>query len=210
MNVLILRGGMSYRSMFQRNGWNTIHGMGGIPEGNKIDLICFTGGTDVNPKLYNHKRHRFTSSSDVSRDEIEQEVYRKARERGIPMVGICRGAQFLCVMNKGSLYQHVTNHSAPHSMVTKDGERFGVSSTHHQMMNPSSTGEVVGWAEGLSSVYEIGDERQIGSPFRGHEPEAVLWKDTKCFATQYHPEYFMKNVKAVDFFFDYVNRIIKK
>jgi len=207
-NVLLLRGGMSYAEMFRRHGWTVIFGMGKIPENERVDLICFTGGTDVNPSLYKHNRHRYTSTSDVARDEIEMSIFQKAREKGIAMVGICRGSQFLCVANGGTLYQHVSNHNKPHSMVTKNGKRFVVSSTHHQMMNPKG-GELVGWADALSSTYEGAAEKELPVPFRLREPEAMYWKDTKCFATQYHPEYFSQDVPAVDFFFEYVERITK-
>jgi hypothetical protein len=74
----------------------------------ECDLVVFAGGADVNPALYNERAMACTTFSQ-SRDQEEVRVYHTARRLGLPMFGICRGAQFLHVMNGGQLWQNVNN-----------------------------------------------------------------------------------------------------
>src|ERR1019366_1982428 len=77
----------------------------------KIALIVFTGGHDVWPELYNENVCWNTYHS-VERDLYEGRMFEQAQEYDIPCVGICRGAQFLCVKAGGKLIQHSTGHSS--------------------------------------------------------------------------------------------------
>lgn len=54
------------------------------------DLVLFTGGEDVSPSLYNSPKHHTTSCSPM-RDEYEVKEYKKAKDLGLPCIGICRG-----------------------------------------------------------------------------------------------------------------------
>lgn len=159
------------------------------------DLIVFTGGADVNPRMYGSPRHVLTNFSDF-RDDHDKAVYEIAKINKIPMVGVCRGSQFLTVMQGGSLIQHVTGHLGTHFMHTSKGKAFLVTSTHHQMMYPSERGEVIGWAKGLSQQYETGLHKD-NEVFRKdmtddegvvREPEVVRYPD-QVLCVQYHPEY---------------------
>ncbi len=184
-----------YDSFFNRLGFNT--DLDYPP-----DLVVFTGGSDVSPKLYNQSAHP-TTTTNWARDVREMEVFNHFSQQGIPCVGICRGSQFLCVMNGGSLIQHVSNHAiyGTHEAKTHDGRTIEVTSTHHQMMYPNG-GEpyiLLAWAEGLSHFYQGGDKDfKVGKDFK--EPEVVLWPEDKCLGFQGHPEYMPENSNAVEFF----------
>lgn len=149
------------------------------------DFVVFTGGTDINPELYNEPRHPATSPSDHKRDKREVEIFQLALNYGIPMVGICRGAQFLCAMNGGKLHQDVRGHTRTHLMFTKKRRPFLVSSTHHQMMRPNyHRATLLGW----------GDQGALED--LTPEPEVVWWKDSACLGIQYHPEYLDPSEEA--------------
>ena len=159
----------------------------------EIKLVVFTGGNDVDPTMYKDYRHPKTNSN-VQRDHMEKEYFDTALKNKVPMVGICRGSQFLTVMNKGSLVQHVTGHGlvGTHSIKTKEGKQVEVTSTHHQMMFPKGDDyTVLAWAEGLSKQYELGST--VAHPKTGDtstkEPEVVWYNKTNSLAVQYHPEY---------------------
>ena len=111
----------------------------------KPDLMVFTGGEDVNPALYGEKPHVSTRFNE-KRDRFERQVWTDYKD--IPKIGICRGGQFLNVMNGGEMWQDVDKHgvSAGHDManlVDLGGTKFhrdyvlNVTSTHHQMMVPA-------------------------------------------------------------------------
>lgn len=158
----------------------------------EIKLVVFTGGADVDPSMYKDKIHH-TTHSDINRDKMEEEYYHQAVKFDVPMVGICRGSQFLTVMNGGVLIQNVTNHAivGNHSIITKGGKTVEVTSTHHQMMFPKKDYEVLAHAQGLSTEYAMG--ATTAHPKTGthttDEPEVVWYNKTNTLAVQFHPEY---------------------
>ena len=155
-----------------------------------VRLVVFTGGSDVTPQLYDEQKNSKTHNNE-DRDKNERDVFYKALGHKIPMVGICRGSQFLCVMSGGKLVQHVTGHSGRHLMRTHDDRCFEVTSTHHQMQLPPADAQILGWADPkLSNVYE-GHNGQELKPEK--EFECVFYSKTKALGLQYHPETMNEN-----------------
>ncbi len=72
-----------------------------------LDGLILTGGVDVQPELYGAARHPLTDPARPDRDAWELALLRGARERGIPVFGICRGLQVINVAFGGSLHQHL-------------------------------------------------------------------------------------------------------
>jgi len=66
--------------------------------------VVFTGGADVSPFMYGEKKLSVTCN-DEHRDEQEKLFFERYTK--VPKVGICRGGQFLNVMNGGKMWQHV-------------------------------------------------------------------------------------------------------
>src|SRR5262245_793233 len=75
-----------------------------------IRVVFFAGGADVSPSFYDERPGSRTRGVDAARDEQERDLFRLARAANLPMIGICRGAQFLCVMAGGRLCQHLDGH----------------------------------------------------------------------------------------------------
>lgn len=206
MLVSIIQGGISYEKMFVGNGWDIEH-ITQYKQVNRLtDLILFTGGSDLSPSLYGQRPHPKTYVSDRNRTAHEHQIFLKAKRKNMPMVGICRGAQLLCVENKGTLIQHVTNHSlgGTHKIITGNGEEFDVTSTHHQMMQPDSSARIVGWSTGLSKEYGGSSGETVDLEIAGVEPEVVLWDSFDMAGFQYHPEHMRIDSEAVKFFFEIV------
>jgi gamma-glutamyl-gamma-aminobutyrate hydrolase PuuD len=121
------------------------------------------------------------------------------------MTGICRGIQFLNVMNGGTMMHHLEGHAGSvHMMDTASGEEIMVNSLHHQMCLPGPDAKVLGWAsEPLSQLY-IGSHDEIVD-YHGPEIEALFYPKSGCAGVQYHPEMMRSNsegalwyVKMVD------------
>lgn len=72
-----------------------------------LDGLILTGGLDVQPELYGAERHPLTDPARPDRDAWELALLRGARERGIPVFGICRGLQLINVAFGGTLHQHL-------------------------------------------------------------------------------------------------------
>lgn len=178
------------------------------------DLVVFTGGHDVGPHIYGDNPHP-TTASNANRDTREREVFTMAALLDIPMVGICRGAQFLNVMNGGFLIQNVNNHgiAGTHQIKTTSFGEVQVTSTHHQMMLPQRDYELLGWSENIATIFETGgviDVHKHGSKlFVGDifkEPDCVWWSSTSCLGVQYHPEYMNKDSGG----WKYFNHLLRK
>lgn len=158
------------------------------------------GGSDITPRLYGHKQS-ITTYSGGRRDLQEWALMKKAVEMGIPIIGICRGAQMLCALSGGYLFQDVSSHAGPNHMVlTSTGERFMTNSIHHQMMcvPEGVEHEVLAWAEERRSTrYIYQDDLEHIPPEK--ELEYVYFPKTNGFAIQWHPEGMEDDCMATQF-----------
>lgn len=167
----------------------------------KADIIVFPGGADVNPKLYGFKEHPSTYISEYS-DKRDIVAYEAMRPDQLA-VGICRGAQFLCVMNGGKLIQNVKGHAIgrthPIRTVQSPTIELQALSLHHQMMYPFNLPDDCytmlyksncGY-EYCDSVSENGKPLNLDFVYDYGEPEVVVFhKENKPIglAIQSHPE----------------------
>lgn len=75
----------------------------------RLEGVVFSGGEDVEPKRFGEET---VEGKDVSvslgRDQFEFNFFQKVYGRGIPILGICRGHQFINVALGGTLYQDLT------------------------------------------------------------------------------------------------------
>jgi putative glutamine amidotransferase len=75
-----------------------------------LDGLIITGGRDVGPESYGQQPHPATDESVAEnrlRDALECALVEGAIERGLPLLGICRGAQVINVALGGTLHQHL-------------------------------------------------------------------------------------------------------
>jgi len=72
-----------------------------------LDGLIITGGKDVDPARYGQDPHPTTDEPRLDRDAWEDALLTAALDRGLPFLGICRGAQLLNVARGGTLIQHL-------------------------------------------------------------------------------------------------------
>jgi len=72
------------------------------------DGLLFSGGDDIHPSFYGEFVLEKCQAIDEKRDLFEVELLRGALERGMPVLGICRGMQLIAVALGGSLYQDLS------------------------------------------------------------------------------------------------------
>lgn len=154
----------------------------------EADLVVFTGGADVNPALYGEEPHSSTHWSE-SRDKQDILLWEHCVKNGIPMFGVCRGAQFGHVMKGGKLYQDVDNHYGEHSMWDVKS-RFlvsNVSSVHHQMVRPGNKGMDILADSHAASVRYLNPTQKVSGMLE--DIEAFFYRDVCFLGVQGHPEY---------------------
>lgn len=148
------------------------------------------GGSDIEPSFYGHEKSSKTWTN-PERDAAEWRLMQKAIERGMTIIGVCRGAQMLCAAAGGFLLQHVENHSGYHNVQTKTGDKFLVNSIHHQMMAglEKVDHELICFTEGQrSKQYIYKKDELFAIPENWKEPEYVYFNKIKGHAIQWHPE----------------------
>src|ERR1700749_287941 len=134
-----------------------------------LDGLVLTGGTDVNPALYEAEPHEQTDAPDRRRDRFELSLVQAAIEADVPVLAIGRGLQVLNVARGGTLIQHLpeavghNGHAAgpakmsqhdvnlsPGSTLSKllGHEKVRVPARHHQAVQQPGTGlATAAWAD---------------------------------------------------------------
>lgn len=201
MKVYIVSPSHDYVSMFESLGWEVVQDI------KDCDVVQFTGGADVSPELYGHSKHPSTYS-DCIRDKYESDGYLIAKGLGKPCLGICRGGQFLNVMNGGTMWQDVDGHAigemhwASH---VPTGDKVLVTSTHHQMMNPHKDGEVLAIAH--ESSFRVAGVNDVNTSSDFEDVEVVWYPKTKDLCFQPHPE-FMGADDCRRYYFELIDNLI--
>jgi len=169
----------------------------------RLDGLLLTGGFDVAPEHYGEEPHPKLQEVDVAKDALELAAVRAARERGLPIFGICRGIQMIAVAFGGALYQdvdaqvegaiahrqHKDPRHASHAVRVEPGTRLAaivgqagplrVNSYHHQAVKRLPDGFRVSAraADGVVEAIEATDPRHgfvLGVQWH---PEAMWRRD---------------------------------
>lgn len=72
-----------------------------------VDGLLLTGGRDYAPSLYGQEPHAATRCVAERRGKWDVLLARRALERGVPVLGVCGGAQLINIALGGTLVQHV-------------------------------------------------------------------------------------------------------
>jgi putative glutamine amidotransferase len=129
----------------------------------RLDGVCLSGGPDLDPTAYGARAHEALGPTEPALDRFELELARAADAAGLPLLGVCRGAQALNVARGGTLHQHIDGHRqtevaclpthsvriAGASLAARllGGHSAEVNSFHHQAVDTLGAGLVAtAWA----------------------------------------------------------------
>ena len=152
-----------------------------------VDGLLLPGGWDVDPSFYGEKRDDKVQEVDPELDQTELSLFQQAREREIPVLGICRGQQVINVAMGGTLVQHLEGHEVralgrshlahvievdPSSELGRaaGGPKVRVNSLHHQ------------------AIKRLGEGLQQSARGEDGTVEGVETDDGLIVAVQCHPE----------------------
>ncbi len=150
----------------------------------RVDGIMLAGGLDVDPAVYGGVRTERSTVVDRAQDEFDLALTRAALDRGVPVLGTCRGHEVLNVALGGTLTDvdehahNVRSRSASepaHKITTVEGSVLArlygpvveVNSLHHQAVDQRGRG-VRATATAADGVVE-------GIEVEGHAAIGVQW-----------------------------------
>jgi putative glutamine amidotransferase len=162
----------------------------------RVDGLLFTGGGDISPAAYGAEPEESVRGISIERDTFEFELVRRAQERKMPIMGICRGMQVINVALGGTLIQDLPSHTGVHDhdvagegvyephlqAKVEDGTRLStvvgpglhaINSIHHQAVDELGEGLSV-VASAIDGTIEAIDHDDLDWPF---------------IAVQWHPEF---------------------
>jgi putative glutamine amidotransferase len=156
-----------------------------------VDGLLFSGGSDLDPELYDQEPHPATSGVVGERDRAELALLEAALARDMPVLAVCRGSQVLNIARGGDLVQHLPDvvgdekhkHTpgtfADHDVTLEPGTRLAgllgdrapVKSHHHQ------------------GIGRLGDGLQVAAYAEDGTVEAVEDPSQRfAFGVLWHPE----------------------
>lgn len=183
----------TYPKMIRKCGGNPLL----IPPGGDVsildclDALVVAGGPDIDPELYGQVAGEFSDDIYPEQDESEIALIKGAIEREIPLLGVCRGFQMMCILAGGSIHQHLPktqgfeNHGGWNGVVSEHGvevvegshlckilgKSVTANSTHHQGVSDAGSLTISGYSshDGLIEAVEMPNHKF-------------------CIGVQWHPE----------------------
>jgi putative glutamine amidotransferase len=160
-----------------------------------IDGLILAGGADIDPSMYGTEPHPTTKGTVPERDRSELALARRAAERGIPVLGICRGMQLLNVARGGTLRQHLPD-DVGHEDHRRHPGSFDGSEHDVQLKQGSLAARAAGEelhttkSHHHQGVAEIGEGLRVtGVSVLDDLPEAIESAGPAfCLGVQWHPE----------------------
>ena len=168
-----------------------------------VEGLLLTGGEDLDPAWYGAQPSPFLSPPSRERDLFELALFAVARQRHLPVLGVCRGIQLINVALGGTLYQDLPTErpgsvehrpegardTRTHQVRLEPGSRAAaalgntsltVNSSHHQAIRDLAPGLLAsGWTD---------DELIEAAETPGNAP----W----LLAVQWHPEEMHADARA--------------
>lgn len=158
--------------------------------------LLLQGGSDCAPSSYGESPLRPEWAGDPRRDAYEKRLIESAIARGMPILGICRGAQILNIVMGGTLYQDLV-HQLEGAQIHRDWEPYDAL-THDVALSPGSWVAEVYGKEAIvtNSVHHQGiKDVAPGFEVTARAPDGVveaiekIEDDSWMAAVQWHPEW---------------------
>ena len=183
----------------------------------QIDGLLLSGGGDVDPEHYGEQRLPECGEPNARRDEFELRITKMAKDRRIPISGICRGIQVLSVVYGSKLIQDIPSvcgiplekHRQPEPFnllwheieLTKGGLLTRITGLTHAMTNSMHHQAIA--LPGGTLVVEATTADGIIEAVSDCENAAV-------FGVQFHPEFLTENGDFAKALFAYFVKTAKE
>lgn len=153
--------------------------------------LVLPGGGDIDPQRYGQVATAAVYDVNDAQDELDFTLAARAEHAGLPVLGICRGAQVLNVLRGGDLHIDLVPGDVPHRSTTAD-ELFG---WHPVALAPGSRVHAAHHADQIvvaSAHHQAIATLGAGLVATGHAADGLVESfeavDGWVLAVQWHPE----------------------
>ena len=164
------------------------------------DALVLSGGIDIHPGYYNSDNLVYPNKPQQfyeKRDAFEKTVFSVARDRKIPILGICRGLQLINCILGGTLQQDLAGKNSIHKSVVNENKQFDKAHGLH-----ISAGTILHEIAGQERVVvnsahhqgiaDLAPSLQVSAISDDGIIEALEWSENKdasfLLCVQWHPE----------------------
>jgi putative glutamine amidotransferase len=163
-----------------------------------LHALVVTGGYDLDPAAYGQQPHPTTDQPRGDRDVWEFALLRGALDRGLPVLGICRGAQVLNVAFGGTLHQNLpdvlghSGHRAGNGVFTRLRVQTVAGTRLAALLGQSADAPCYHH----QAIDKVGDGLVVSAWDPDGVVEAVeLPGDNFALAVQWHPEQALEDLR---------------
>lgn len=153
----------------------------------RLDALVVSGGPDIDPGLYGRRPHPQLGPIDPETDGCEVETLRRADDRGLPILAICRGMQLLNVARGGTLWQDLPS-ERPSSIAHRQSV-LGTQATHEVAVERDSL---------LAGVVGVADAETPTLAVNSFHHQAVCGLGDHLRITARAPDGVVEAVEATD------------
>jgi putative glutamine amidotransferase len=176
-----------------------------------FDGFLFTGGHDVDPKMYKQEKTNLCGEICETRDKMEEYIFHEAvLKQNKSALGICRGIQFFNVMLSGSLYQDIVCEFS-NSVTHVKGPPYDVPAHSVNLVPESPLYKLIGKKQlDVNSYHHQGIKKlaeglEIMATADDGLVEAVYMPERRyVWAIQWHPEFSLKDETSKKIFSSFI------
>ncbi|MEP7324405.1 MAG: gamma-glutamyl-gamma-aminobutyrate hydrolase family protein [Gemmatimonadota bacterium] len=170
-----------------------------------VQGLILTGGHDVDPQHYEAPPSPALGPLDPARDDFELALFGAARQRKLPVLGICRGLQVINVALGGTLWQDLPSERP--GAIQHDSEVSRNARTHHVLVKePSHLAQALGTGKLVTNSFHHQAIRDLapGLQVTAWAEDGVIegveetGTDGWLLAVQWHPEEFHQEPGSAD------------
>jgi putative glutamine amidotransferase len=168
-----------------------------------VSSLILQGGGDICPSFYNQE-NKHAENVTKFRDIFELALIQKAIEKGLPILGICRGMQIINIFFGGNLHQNLeTDKWITHQSHNQNLELFkeeALKKAHEVYVNEDA--EIFHWLEKTKlevnsqhhqGIDQLGEGLQVAATSDDGLVEAFSKFSGQILGLQWHPELDLKD-----------------